>query len=96
MASSLNPTRLALAAFLAGGAFRPLWAVVMDAAPRIDADPQVSEHERDAFDELYDLVCAATGDPLDVDGAEVVETDAAELRAQIRELGLERLGAPPA
>jgi hypothetical protein len=96
MAYPLDPLRRALAAFLGGGEFRPLWAVVMDAAPRVDEDPQVSERERDAFDELYDLVCAATGDPLDVEGAEVVETDAAELRAQIRELGLERLGAPPA
>lgn len=96
MASSLDPVRHALAAFLAGGHFRPLWAAAVAAAPRLDADPQVSEDERDAFDELYDLVCAATGDPLDIEGAEVVEGDAAELRLQIRELGLERLGAPPA
>lgn len=96
MASSLDPARRALAAFLAGGAFRPLWASVMDAAPRVDADAQLSERERDAFDELYDLVCAATGDPLDADDADVVEADAAELRTQLRELGLEGLGAPPA
>lgn len=93
MTASLDPVRRALAAFLAGGAFRPLWAAVVDAAPRLDEDRDVSERARDAFDELYDLVCAATGDPLETDGADVVETDAEELRAQIRELGLERLGA---
>jgi hypothetical protein len=96
MASPLDPVRRSLAEFLAGGAFRPLWAAVVAATAGIDADARLSERERDAFDELYDLVYAATGDPLDVDGAELVESDAAELREQLRELGLERLGAPPA
>lgn len=89
---SLDPVRGQLRAFLAGGPFGALWTAVMDAAAQIDDDATLADDERDAFDELYDFAYMAADDPAATPAAARARDD--ELREQLRELGLDRLGAP--
>jgi hypothetical protein len=95
MASSLDPVRRQLSAFLGGGAFLPLRTAVLDAAASVDDDARLSDAERDWFDELYDAVYMAADDPVDRAQAKAGIIGAAALRAHLRELGLDRFAAPP-
>jgi len=89
MPSPLDPVRREVAAFLAGGAYAPLRAAVMDATEFVDDDPQLTESERDWFDELYDAVYMAAEDPVSAADARAGKVGAAALRVQLRELGLD-------
>ena len=95
MASSLDPVRRAVAAFLAGGAHAPLQRSVMDATATVDADPRLTEAERDWFDELHDAVSMSADDPVSPADARAGVIGAAALRVQLRELRLDRFRAPP-
>ena len=95
MASSLGPVRRQVAAFLAGGAFMPLWTAVMDATESVDDDANVSDADRDWFDELYDAVYMAQDDPVDRASAGSGIIGAAELRVQLRAMGFGESIAPP-
>ena len=88
--------RREVAAFLAGGAYAPLRAAVVDAAASVDEDARLTEAERDWFDELYDAVSMAAEDPVSPADARAGIIGAAALRVQLRELQLDRFRAPPA
>lgn len=90
MASSLDAVRLQLGIFLEGGDYTPLWTAVMDATEAVDADPDISDDDREWFDELYDAVYMGAEDPLDAQSAKDGMVGAADLRAQIREMRLDR------
>jgi len=96
MASSLDPVRSQVAAFLAGGAFMPLWSAVMDATESIDDDANISDAERGWFDELYDAVYMTADDPIDRASAKAGVIGAAELRVQLRAMGFGEVIARPA
>ena len=90
MSSSLDGVRVALAKFLSGGMYMPLWTAVMDATTIVDANPNVSDDEREWYDELYDAVYMAAEDPVDDKSAKDGIIGAAELRLQIRAMQLDR------
>lgn len=96
MPAPLDAVREALTVFLAGGAFAPLRSAVMDATEIVDADEHLADAERDWFDELYDAVYMAAEDPVRPSDARDGIIGAAALRVQLRELRLDRYGAPPA
>ena len=95
MSSPLDPVRQAVAAFLAGGPHAPLHAAVMGAVAIVDDDPRITESERDWFDELYDAVDMGAEDPVSPADARAGIVGAAALRVHLRELRLDRFGAPP-
>ena len=96
MASSLDPVRRQVATFLAGGSFLPLWTAVMEATDIVDDAAELSEAERDWFDELYDAVYMAQEEPVDRVSAKAGIVGADELRAQLRDMGFDEAKAPPA
>ena len=96
MPSPLDPIRREVAAVLAGGAYAPLRAAVVDAAASVDEDARLTEAERDWFDELYDAVYMGGEDPVSPADARAGIVGAAALRVQLRELQLDRFRAPPA
>lgn len=96
MPSPLDPIHREVAAFLAGGAYAPLRAAVVDAAASVDEDARLTESERDWFDELYDAVYMGGEDPVSPADARAGVVGAAALRAQLRALRLDRFHPPPA
>ena len=86
----LAPVLAQLRAFLAGGPLAPLRAAVTDAATTVDDHPDLSDAERDWFDELYDAVDTAADDPVDARSRKRGIVGAAELRDLLRSARLDR------
>ena len=90
MTASLDTVRMQLALFLNGGQYLPLRNAIMEATEPVDVDPNISDDERDWYDELYDAVYMAAEDPVDARSAKDGVIGAAELREQIRAMRLDR------
>jgi hypothetical protein len=94
MASTLDPLRAALRAFMAGGPYMPLWEATNNATALIDEAKDVTDADRAWFDSLHELVHMGQEDPVTADEHELGLRGSAELRSQIQVLGLDRHVAP--
>ena len=74
----------------------PLWTAVMDATESVDEDANLSDADREWFDELYDAVYMAQDDPVDRVSAKSGIIGTTELRVQLRAMGFGESMSPPA
>lgn len=89
MTSPISTIRAHLATFLNGGDYESFWDAISETSEAIDADDSVSNDDREWFDELYDAAYMGAEDPIDAKSSKEGMVGAAELRKQIREMGLD-------
>ena len=94
--STLAPLQLRLTEFLAGGPFQPLWIAVMEATSLVDTAPDLTETDRQWFDDLYDIVYMGHEGAVATEDREVGLLGAAELRMRLKTLATGPNLAPPA
>jgi hypothetical protein len=96
MALTLDRVKAELQAFVKGGAFMPLWRAVMDVTDEVDRATDLSDHDRQWFDEIYDLVYMGSEGSVDAEDRSLGLMEAEDLRRVLQERSLTKINAPPA
>jgi len=92
MASNLGAVSTALARFMEGGSYWPLYRTVLEAVDRIDAATDLSDRDVQWLDQLNELVYMGSDGSLSDADRESGLLDADGLRARIREAKLQEWG----
>ncbi|HEX9606334.1 MAG TPA: hypothetical protein VF962_03815 [Gemmatimonadaceae bacterium] len=96
MTTTLDRVKTELQTFVHGGAFVPLWRAVMDATEEVDHASDLSDADREWFDQVYDLVYMGGEGAVTADERSVGILGSDELRRALLEKGLNSISARPA
>jgi hypothetical protein len=96
MATKLDRVKTELQRFAQGGAFMPLWRAVMDASGEVDHAADLSDADKEWFDQVYDLVYMGGEGAVNADERSVGMLGSDELRRAFQEKGLNGIRARPA
>ncbi len=92
MAANLGAVSTALARFMEGGSYWPLYRTVLEAVDRIDAATDLSDRDVQWLDQLNELVYMGSDGPMSDADREAGLMDADQLRARIRDAKLQAWG----
>jgi hypothetical protein len=96
MTTTLDRVKTELQTFVHGGAFMPLWRAVMDATEEVDHASDLSDADRDWFDQVYDLIYMGGEGAVTADERSLGIQGSDELRRALLEKGLSGISARPA
>jgi hypothetical protein len=96
MTPTLDRVKTELQTFAQGGAFMPLWPAVMDATEQVDHAADLSDADREWFDQVYDLVYIGGEGEVNTEERSVGILGSDELRRALQEKGLSGISARPA
>ncbi len=96
MAVTLDRVKGELQAFVKGGPFMPLWRAVMDMTDKVDQATDLTDNDRQWFDEVYDLVYMGGDGSVGAEDRSLGLMESEELRRVLQERSLTSIKARPA
>ena len=95
MASNLGAVSTALARFMDGGSYWPLYRTVLEAVDRIDGATDLTDRDVQWLDQLNEMIYLGSDGPMSDADREAGLMDADGLRTRIREARLQEWGPAP-